>query len=73
MNILFFILGLLIGIVLTIICSHSKIKHGTIDVDEKTGLCRVRIESNYLSNQKIKKAVFKVNHKVTIPISRDEQ
>ena len=43
---------------------------GVIEVDHQTEQCKIRITSNDLSNRKIKKAVFKVNHDAKI--SREE-
>ena len=63
----------LVWVLISIFDSRKKV-YGIIDVDEETGLCRVKITSNDLGDPRISTAMFKVNHgqKIDITdISRD--
>ena len=71
MEFIFALVGFLLGIIVTKTMKFKERIYGDIDVDEKTGLCRIRLGSNELSDPKIKHAVLVVHH--GIDISRDEQ
>ncbi len=68
---LYFIGGLIVGILIMTIINIRKTIYGIIDVDTKTGMCGVRISSSELANPKYKKVMFKINHDADI--SREEQ
>lgn len=68
---LYFIGGIIVGILIMTIINIRKTIYGIIDVDTKTGMCRVHISSSELSNPKCKKVMFKINHDADI--SREEQ
>lgn len=74
-KLLYFILGILIGIFITILFliihnRYNKIA-GIICVDSKNNLCKVMLNSQELSNLKVKKAILDVKHDVDL--SREEQ
>jgi hypothetical protein len=69
--ILIFLIGFTCGVVFTIIFKRIKEVHGMIDIDQSTGLCRFRITSDKLANNKKKYAIFKIDHNAEI--SRDER
>ena len=72
---LYFLLGVIIGCSFTLLFlilhdKYNKIS-GILQVDIKNNLCRVMITSKELSNNRVKKAIFLVDHRVDL--SRDEQ
>ena len=67
MTILFIILGILIGLLLSQFIFGKYV--GIIEVDHKTKLCKIRITSADLDNKHCKKVIFKVVHTANI---RDE-
>ena len=72
MYVLIFLIGIAIGIILKAIFT-PKIPgdvYGQIDVEEESGLCRVRVTGD-VADPKLKRAIFKINHNVDI--SRDKQ
>lgn len=71
MEFIFVLVGFVLGTLLTKASKFRERTYGDIDIDEKTGLCRVRLNSDELSNPKIKHAILVVHH--GIDISRDEQ
>ena len=71
MEILFFIGGLVLGIIATVIYKNREIIHGIIYVDHKTEQCMFNIRSDELSNPKKKTAVFIIDHNAEL--SREEQ
>lgn len=72
MEILFYItIGTIIGAILEAVISCKDKIYGFIDVDQHTGMCRLRISSEEIANRKNKKAIFIINHDANI--SRDEQ
>ncbi len=72
---LLWLLGILVGIVLSIIyCIINNIciiPGGIIEVDVQSNLCKIHVTSEKLSNFKTKKVIFKVVHDVDL--SREEQ
>ena len=66
MGVLHFLLGFVVGITLFKIISLLTSAAGIISVDHESGLCRVFISSEDLSNRSCKKAVFKVEHDAVI-------
>ena len=76
MDIISYIIGIICGIIMTVIINRKKKIYGIIDVDKKTGLCRIHISSNDLGNINVKHVLFVVNHdaelKSEIDDSRDE-
>lgn len=73
MSILLFLIGFISGLIISFIFKRkdkSKI-YGQIDVEETSGLCRVRIGDDGLMDPNVKEAIFKVNHNSLI--SRNEQ
>lgn len=71
MNILFFIGGVLLGVIFSRILRNRERIHGVIHIDHTTEQCVFNITSNELSNPKKKIAVFVINHDAEI--SREEQ
>lgn len=63
---LYIILGIIIGLSLSIMWKSKTTTVGVIQVDHKSGLCKVCITSDDLANTKCKKAVFKIDHNITI-------
>lgn len=72
MEILFYItIGIIIGAILEAVISCKDKIYGFIDVDQHTGMCKIRISSEEIANRKNKKAIFIINHDANI--SREEQ
>lgn len=71
MEFIFLIVGFTFGFIFFKIYNRRTEIHGSIDVDNITGLGRVRLTSVKISDPHIKYAILKVNHDVDI--SRDEQ
>ena len=72
MEILFYItLGTIIGAILEAVIDCKEKIYGFIDVDQHTGMCKIRISSEEIANRKNKKAIFIINHDANI--SRDKQ
>jgi len=68
---IFFIGGLLIGVLIMKIIQRRERIHGVIDVDHNTEQCMVHITSGELSDRKKKIVVFLINHNANI--SQKEQ
>lgn len=66
MEFLFFIGGLLIGILVMKIMRNKERIHGVIDIDHNTEQCKFHITSFEMSNRKKKIAVFYINHDANI-------
>ena len=71
MEILLFIGGMLLGIIIMKIHSARERIHGVIEVDHKTEQCKILITSDELSNRKKKIAAFVIKHDAKI--SREKQ
>ena len=70
-TIMIFIGGIVVGILLTKIFSPSYKICGSVEVDERNGLCKVHVTDEGLSDRSISKALFTINHDANI--SREEQ
>lgn len=71
MELLFFIGGVVLGIVIMLIHRSRERIHGIVHVDHNTEQCIFSITSDQLSKRKNKIAVFMINHNADI--SREEQ
>lgn len=71
MEFIFFIAGVILGIIFMQILKSRERIHGIVHVDHNTEQCIFSITSDQLSNRKKKIAVFIINHDAKI--SRDEQ
>lgn len=71
MEIVFFIGGVILGIIGTLIFKSRERIHGRIHIDHETEQCIFQITSDKVSDRKKKIAVFYINHDANI--SRDEQ
>lgn len=76
MDYISYVIGVICGIIIMFIINRKKKIYGIIDVDKKTGLCRIHISSNDLGDSTVKHVLFVVNHdaelKSEIDDSRDE-
>lgn len=66
MEFIFFIGGLLLGLVIMKIANKKERIHGVVDVDHNTKQCIFHITSDEVSNRKKKIAVFYINHDANI-------
>lgn len=66
MGLLYFVGGVVIGIVLTMIFKRRYKTYGIIEVDHQSELCKVRLTSNELQDRKTTKVIFDVKHDATI-------
>ena len=66
MEFIFFIGGLLLGILIMKKISKRERIHGVIDVDHNTEQCIFHITSNEMSDRKKKIVVFYINHDANI-------
>ena len=71
MEFLYFIGGVLLGVVFMKIRSARERIHGVIEVDHQTEQCKIHITSEELSNPKKKIAAFVIKHDAKI--SREKQ
>lgn len=71
MEFLFFVGGVILGIVFMTIRSKRERIHGIVHVDHNTEQCVFNVTSSELSNRKKKIVVFMINHDAEI--SREEQ
>lgn len=66
-TLIYWLLGIIAGISLTIIFLHYKNKNskiaGLIEVDVQSNLCKFHVTSTELSDLKTKKVMFKVMHR----------
>lgn len=65
------IVGILIGIVISVISTKEEKIYGVIEIDHHSQQCRSRITSDELLDRKTTKAVFEVTHDAII--SQEEQ
>ena len=63
---LFFILGIIMGMIILKIITNSITVTGVVQIDHETGLCRFTITNETLSNPKCQKAIFDVQHDAKI-------
>ncbi len=71
MEFIFLTGGILLGTAVTKLVDRRHKTIGVIEVDHRNNLCKCRITSNELDNNRIKKVVFNVKHNVDL--SREEQ
>ena len=63
MELLFFLGGLLFGILISSLIHISKISYGTITIDEEKEVCNIAMNTEELVNRKTKQIMLKVVHK----------
>lgn len=63
---LFFILGIIVGMIILKIITNSRTVTGVVQIDHETGLCRFKITNETLSNPKCQKVIFDVHHDAKI-------
>ena len=77
MEFIFFVIGLVIGFIAAKLLKPKEKTCGIIGIDPVTGLCRIRVTNDILSNNKTKKAIFDVDHNAVVEdeedYSREEQ
>lgn len=66
MNLLFFIGGIILGVIATLIFKSRERIHGRIHIDHKTEQCIFQITSEEVNDRKKKIAVFYINHDADI-------
>ena len=71
MELLYFIGGVILGIVLAIVFRTRSKTYGVIRVDHNIEACFIELISADLTNRKIKKAMFDIDHEANL--SRKEQ
>lgn len=71
MEFIFFVGGIIVGIIFMKILQRNEIIHGIVHVDHNTEQCIFSLTSDQLSDRKKKTAVFVINHDANI--SREEQ
>ena len=71
MGVLYFIGGVIVGTVITIIFNVRAKTYGIIRVDHNIESCFIEMASTDLADRKIKKAVFVIDHNANL--SRKEQ
>lgn len=71
MEILYFLGGVIVGTIVTIIFRSNTKTYGVIRVDHNIEACFIEMNSKELTDRKIKKAVFDVDHNANL--SREEQ
>lgn len=71
MEVIFFLGGIVLGVICTMIYKTRERIHGIVHVDHDTDQCIFSITSDQLSKRNKKIAVFVINHNAKI--SREEQ
>ena len=71
MGLLYFIGGVILGVIIMLIHRSRERIHGIVHIDHNTEQCIFSLTSDQLSDRKKKIAVFVINHDAKI--SRDEQ
>lgn len=66
MEFIFFIGGLLLGLIIMKIINKKERIHGIVDVDHNTEQCIFHITSDEMTNRKKKIVVFYINHDANI-------
>ena len=66
MEFIFFLGGLLLGILIMRRMRNKEKIHGVVDIDHRTEQCVFHITSNEMSDRKKKIAVFYINHDAEI-------
>ena len=63
MELLFFLGGAILGIIVSSLIHISKISYGTITIDEEKEVCNIAMNTEELVNRKTEKVMLKVVHK----------
>lgn len=63
---LFFILGIVLGILINNILRNKRTVTGVVQIDHETGLCRFCVEREDLSNPNCRMVIFTVQHDAKI-------
>lgn len=71
MEFIFFVGGIIVGILFMVLKQKNEIIHGVVHVDHETKNCIFSITSDQLADRSKKTAVFVINHNAEI--SREEQ
>lgn len=71
MEFIYFMVGIIIGIIFMKILQRNEVIHGIVHVDHNTEQCIFSLTSDQLSDRTKKTAVFVINHNAEI--SRQEQ
>ena len=71
MEIIYILLGIIVGICIIKIIDIFKKVQGTITVDHESGLCSVFISTDKLTKTSTKRVIFEVRHDAILP--REEQ
>lgn len=71
MEILIFLVGVILGVIGTMIYRSRERIHGIVHVDHETEQCLVNLSSEQLADRKKKIAVFYIDHEAKF--SREEQ
>lgn len=71
MELLIFLGGAIVGVIVDKFISIFSKTYGVIEVDHNSKGCKVLISSDDLLNRKNKKAIFSINHNANF--SREEQ
>ncbi len=71
MDVLFFLGGVFVGFIFTILIKDNTKTYGIMLVDHENKLCKVHVTSNDLVDHRTKKVVLKVDHNANL--SREEQ
>lgn len=65
-----YLIGVIIGIILTVLYYKKNRIAGIIDVDHELGTCRFHLSSDDLANRRNTKVIFTINHDADL--SREE-
>ena len=71
MEVIYILLGIIVGICIVRIIDIFKKVQGTITVDHDSGLCSVFITTDKLMKKSTKRVIFEVKHDAILP--REEQ
>ena len=63
MELLFFLGGTILGILVSVMIHISKISYGTITIDEEKEVCNIAMNTEELVNRKTEQVTLKVMHK----------
>ena len=63
MELLFFLGGAILGILVSSLIHISKISYGTITIDEEKEVCNIAMNTEKLVNRKTEQVMLKVVHK----------
>ena len=63
MELLFFLGGAILGILVSMMIHISKVSYGTITIDEEKEVCNIAMNTEELVNRKKEQVMLKVAHK----------